>query len=188
MNILDGIILIVLCYSLFSGFRSGVVAQLFSVVGVVLAIWLGSLFGGNVIAMLGWDSSTSKIWGFLITFVLVLIGAAILSRTLRVLVRFVGLGIVDNILGMALSLAKYLIIISILFTSLIGFNNSYKLFSDKDLRSSRLFYPIASLSEYFPVWEWISDAGFDELHDSFKDSISSMGETKKSGKWIEKEL
>ncbi|MFR9651644.1 MAG: CvpA family protein [Rikenellaceae bacterium] len=184
MNIFDGVILLILGFSLYSGFRSGMVLQLLSVVGIVVAIWLASLFGGS----LGIGGSSGEIWGFLIIFFAVAIGATMLSQMIRKVVRFIGLGAVDNILGMVLSSAKYLLVMSVLFSAFIGFNNDYKILSKDNLKSSHLFYPIASLSKYLTFGEWFEQAGLGDLYDGVVDSVNSFSKDQKGKKWDTKEL
>lgn len=184
MNVFDGIILLILGYSLLLGFRSGVIVQLLGVVGILVALWCGSLFGGS----LGIGGESGKIWGFLIVFFAVAIGIALLSRLLRRVVSLVGLGIIDKLLGMTLSVAKYLIVMSILFSAFIGFNNDFKFVSKQSLNSSRLFYPIASIAEHLTFGEWIKQAGLSDVYDDVVDGVNSFADDKKVKKWIEKEL
>lgn len=184
MNIFDGIVLLILGYSLFSGFRSGMVVQLLGVAGIIVAIWTASLFCDS----LGIKGESGKIWGFLILFFAVAIGVALLSRILRKMIHFVGLGIIDNLLGMTLSAAKYLIVMSILFSAFIAFNNDYKLFSKQALNSSHLLYPIASISKYITFGKWIDQAGLSDLYDDMVDGVNSFADGQKGKKWIEKEL
>ncbi len=162
MNIFDGIVIFILGYSIYGGFRSGAVAQLFSFVGLILSVWIGVAFGGEVADLLGIKSS-GAIWGFLILFFVVIISITLLSRMIRNVLNFVGLGGIDKVVGVVLSFLKYVIVLSIIFNAVIEFNRNFNMIEQQQLKSSRLFFPIASVIEFLPVWKWVDNFDVDDV-------------------------
>ncbi len=155
MNILDIIILVVLAYALYSGAREGVILQVCSLLGIVLGLYLGGNYSGAASSLFGITGEYKQLIGYAIVVIASIVAVMIAAYMLRKVLQVAGLGIFDTILGVALSLCKYLLILSILFTVFNGVNGAFKIVSNSDLEKSRLFMPIASLTEWVtPAWDW----------------------------------
>ena len=72
--------------------------------------------------MLHIDARFSVVAGFLITFVATLIVATILAKLLARVLSFIGLGWVNTLLGIALSIVKGLIVLSMLYAAIYSLN------------------------------------------------------------------
>ena len=79
--------------------------------------WLGIRFGTEAGALLHLDEEFAAAGGFLAVFVVVLIAVAIVGRLLRKVFHFAGFGIPDHLLGVAVSAAKTLLILGLLFSA-----------------------------------------------------------------------
>ncbi len=155
MNYIDIIVLITLAFAIFNGWRKGAIVQICSLVGIVIGIWLATMYGAQVGAMLHMGEDYLSIGGFLVVLVGVLIGVAVLSRLIKRLSGVVGLGGLDVILGIALSICKFGLILSVLFSLFDAFNNKTNIVSVEILDDSKLFRPIANISDsIFPALDW----------------------------------
>ena len=111
---LDLIVLLVLILAVVRGLMRGMVDTLFSLVAWVLAFMLGK-WGALIMAPLlpvGIENPAIRYFvGFAVVFLLVLIGVLLLGHALASLVKAVGLGSADKVLGGVLGLAKGLVIL-----------------------------------------------------------------------------
>jgi membrane protein required for colicin V production len=115
MSLLDLIVLLVLVLAVVRGLMRGMIDTLFSLVAWILAFVL-SKWGAVWVAPLlpiGVESTGIRYFaGFAVVFLVVLIGVLLLGHGLATLVRAVGLGSVDKVLGGVLGLAKGLVILT----------------------------------------------------------------------------
>jgi membrane protein required for colicin V production len=109
MSMLDFIVLLVLLLTVVRGLMCGMVNTLFSLAAWVLAFVLGR-WGALIAAPLlpiGVDNPAIRYFAsFAVVFLVVLIGVVLLGHAMASLVRAIGLGGADKVLGGALGLAK----------------------------------------------------------------------------------
>lgn len=114
MSMLDLIVLLVLVLTVVRGLLCGLVSSLFSLAAWILAFVLGK-WGALLVAPLlpiGIENQGIRYFaGFAVIFLVVLIGVLLLGHALASLVRAVGLGGADKVLGGVLGLAKGLVIL-----------------------------------------------------------------------------
>jgi len=114
MNTLDLIVVLVLILTVVRGLMRGMVDTLFSLAAWILAFMLGK-WGALVVAPLlpiGIESPSIRYFaGCSVVFLVVLIGVLLLGHALATLVKAVGLGGADKVLGGVLGLAKGLVIL-----------------------------------------------------------------------------
>ena len=122
MNFFDILTLVALVWAVISGWRSGFVSQLLGLLGIILGIVLSLRYGAAVGAMFHIDARFSVVAGFLITFVATLIVATILAKLLARVLSFIGLGWVNTLLGIVLSIVKGLIVLSMLYAAIYSLN------------------------------------------------------------------
>lgn len=158
MNGIDLVVYLVLALAVWDGWRRGVVMQLCSLAGIVIGIWLAARYGAMVGTWLRLDSSIAAAGGFVVVLLATLIAVALLARALRRLFRFAGLGLPDILLGIVVSVVKYLLILSVLFSALSRLNENDALVSRQTLDASRWFRPVAGLSgRLLPFLDRIGD-------------------------------
>ena len=104
-------------------------------------------FGGTVGDMLGIDAAYSKPVGFVVTFIVTGIAMALVAKLLGGLFSAVGLKGLDTILGVALSVIKYALILSVLFVAFEKFNGEVKLVEPRHYKESKTFKPVSALSD-----------------------------------------
>ena len=146
MNIFDIIAIIILVLAVFAGYRKGFISQLFSFAGVVGGILLAIAFGADVGAFLGLDAAYSSVVGFAITFLATAIAASGVARLLARLFSALGLGSIDTLLGILLSVLKYALVLSVVFVSLERLNKKAGLIDSRHFAASKSFRPISAFS------------------------------------------
>ncbi len=158
MNAVDLIVCLVLVLAVWNGWRQGFIVQICSLAGIVAGIWLAAHFGAEVGRWLGLDAEVAAAGGFVTVLVVVIIVVAVAARLVRRLFHFAGLGILDIILGVAVSVVKYLLILSVLFSAFDRLNVDYSLVKARTIEQSRCYKPILHLSEsLLPFLEWVGD-------------------------------
>lgn len=158
MNIFDLIVYVALAWAIFNGWRRGLLLQVFSLVSIVAALYLGVLYGAEAGVMLGMEGTTAQIGGFIAIFVAALIVIAIAGRLLRGVFKLAGLGVADTLLGIALSVVKVGLVVSVLFSGFEALNRDYKLASKQKVESSRWFKPVAGITDKLtPYFEELKD-------------------------------
>ncbi|MBW8328881.1 MAG: CvpA family protein [Thiobacillus sp.] len=114
MSMLDIIVLLVLVLTVVRGLMRGMIDTLFSLAAWMLAFVSGK-WGALLVAPLlpiGIENPAIRYFsGFAVIFLVVLIGVLLLGHALATLVKAVGLGSADTMLGGVLGLAKGLVIL-----------------------------------------------------------------------------
>jgi len=114
MSLLDLIVLLVLILTLVRGLMRGMIDTLFSLIAWMLAFVAGK-WGALMVAPLlpvGIETPAIRYFaGFAVVFLVVLIGVLLVGHALASLVKAVGLGSADKMLGGVLGLAKGLVIL-----------------------------------------------------------------------------
>lgn len=122
MSVLDIIVVLVLVLTVVRGLMTGLVNTLFSLAAWILAFLLGK-WGASIVEPLlpaGLDNPAIRYFaGFALVFLVVLIAVLLLGHALTSLVKAVGLGSTDKVLGGAMGLVKGLVILTG-FTLLAG--------------------------------------------------------------------
>ena len=149
MNTLDLIVCLVLALAVWNGWRQGFVVQICSLAGIVAGIWIAARFGAQVGGWLRLDDEVAAAGGFVV---------AIAGRVVRKVFHFAGLGVADTLLGIAVSVLKYLLVLSVLFSAFDALNEDYCLVGPRTIERSKSYKPVRWLSEsIFPFLEWVGE-------------------------------
>ena len=156
MNTLDLIVCLVLALAVWNGWRQGFVVQICSLAGIVAGIWIAARFGAQVGGWLRLDDEVAAAGGFVTALVVVILVVAIAGRLVRKLFHFAGFGIADTLLGIAVSVLKYLLVLSVLFSAFDDLNEDYTLAGPETIEKSKSYKPVMHLSKaVFPFLEWV---------------------------------
>lgn len=139
MNLIDALVLIPLAWYTYKGFQNGLVKEVLSIVGIILAVFFTFEYMDKISVLIKpfFETDASYIpflSGFILfagTLLLVNIAAFIIKKTLEVAM----LGIPNRIFGGVFGLLKSSIVISALFLLLAGFD-----LPSKESRDSSLTY------------------------------------------------
>lgn len=158
MNSVDLVVYLVLVLAVFEGWRRGVVLQICSLAGLFAGIWLAARYGCMIGLWLRMDDTVAAAGGFAVVLIATLLAVAVAGRLLRKFFRFVGFGIPDIVLGIVVSVLKYLLLLSVLFAALGNLNEDYRLVSREIIEGSRWYGPVREVSDHiFPFFDWMGN-------------------------------
>lgn len=158
MNWIDLIVALVLLLAVWNGWRQGFIVQVCSLAGIVAAIWLAAHYGAMVGGWLNLDPEIAAPGGFVAVLVVVVIAVAILARAVRKLFHFAGFGVFDHLLGVGVSVLKYLLLLGVLFTAFDRLNEDYTLVGPQTIDTSIAYRPVMRISGLvYPLLEWVGD-------------------------------
>jgi membrane protein required for colicin V production len=124
---------------------------------VLLGVWLGFKFGDRLGVWLGVE--IGEIASFVIIFIGAVLLAALAGRISAAILRATGLGILNRLGGMALSLVEYVLICSLLLGLFQRVNNATGWVEPKVVEESVLVEPVMKVSEFvFPYLVELKDA------------------------------
>lgn len=102
MAVLDTVLLAALLFSMLVGAWRGLVYELLSLVGWIVAFWVARWQAGAVAAWLPlqeWEPALRYALGFVLVFILALFAWGLVSALARKMIEWVGLRPVDRVLG-----------------------------------------------------------------------------------------
>lgn len=158
MNVFDIIVYISLAWAVFNGWRRGFLLQMLSLFAVVASMYFAVQYGPELENILGIDVGVSGVVGFIVIFLAALLLISVGAYLLRAVFRFAGLGVVDILLGVAFSLVKVMLIVSVLFSWFASVNKNYEWASKQKVEQSRWFAPVKGITDKLtPYFEDIAD-------------------------------
>lgn len=158
MNTIDLIVYVVALLAVWNGWRQGVVVQLFSLAGIVAGIYLASRYGTAAGELLRLDPEIAAPAGFVVVLLVTVLLVAIAARLVRKLCHFAGFGVADIVLGVVVSLLKYALVLSVLFSAFDTLNADYTLIKPETVERSKLYKPVMRFSGLlFPFLEWVEE-------------------------------
>ena len=163
MNFFDILTLVALVWAIISGWRSGLISQLLSLVGIVFGVVLSIRYGAAVGQMFHIDDRFSVVAGFLITLVATLIVTTILAKLIARVLSFIGLNWVNTLLGIAFSIVKGLLVLSLIYASIFALNTNLQLVEPTYFESSISFDVVRKCAEpLFNYWEAAKEAAISQ--------------------------
>ena len=158
MNVFDIIVYLALAWALFNGWRRGFLLQMLSLVAVVAALYFAAQNGNELERLAGIEVGMPGLAGFIVIFVGALLLISIAAYLLRAVFSFAGLGMADTLLGMLFSVAKVMLIVSVLFSWFASVNKSYDWVSKSTIEQSRWFEPVKGITvKLTPYFEDLAD-------------------------------
>lgn len=158
VNTIDLIVCLVLALAVWNGWRKGFIVQAGSLVALVVGLWLAVRFGKPVGEWLHFDPLVRSAGGFIVLLLGCILLVAIVGRMLKRLSRFVGFGWLDTLLGVGLSILKYMLVVSVLFAAFEKLNVDYWLVDSRTIETSRSYRPVLRLSGLiFPYAERLGE-------------------------------
>ena len=158
MGIFDILVLIVALIALVNGWRKGLIIQGCSIAAIVGGVWLAASLGTDVGTFLGVEPRYAKAAGFLVIFFIALLVLAVVSRLVKKLFSFVGLGVVDSILGALLSVAKMALVMGFICSAFNSLNSGLGIVDESKLDKTIFFRPLCRTTEIFDLFD-IKEAG-----------------------------
>lgn len=150
-------------YGFAKGIWKGLVSELAGVVSLLLGIFIAIKFSGFVARFFSGNINEypkhAAVVAFIITFVAVVVGVALLSKIVTKLADFSGLGIANRLLGGIFGCIKMILILSVVLHFFLKINTNHLFAEQKTLDNSLFFNPIMKVSDLiFPTLEeWFSE-------------------------------
>lgn len=150
MNILDFIILLCFIPAVINGLRKGFIAQVVSIISIVLGAWLSYRFSTALSAWIGnWIEGSEQILriiAFIIIFIVVVFALYILARALEASIKIIMLGWLNKLLGLIFSLVKCMLVIGLLIMAFDAINSRMELVPQSYLSESLLYGPARQMA------------------------------------------
>ena len=147
LNSLDILLLVPLAWAVFKGFRNGLIKEVFSLLALILGIFITYKFSYFVEEKLDGMFAAHYI-AFVITFFGVLIGVHFVGVLVDKVIKLVVPNFLDRLFGICFGIAKWLFICSILLIMLKTIDTKQKILTPK-LTENSLFYPYVEKSTHF---------------------------------------
>ena len=162
---LDIFILIVLVWSLYSGWRAGLVREISSTVGYLVGLLIAatcySSFGQYLAVSGSEPNIITSLIAFALLWILVPIALGLVANMLTRTLRGLHLGWLNSLLGAAVSLLKF----SILLSCLLSAMSALGILNEQRTASSQLYAPFKSILSKSPAGAK-SDAADQERSDT----------------------
>jgi membrane protein required for colicin V production len=157
MNWLDIIIFCILGLLVINGIRKGFILSLATLIALILGIWAAIRFSGCMSSFLIRTFHPTGTWltilSYSLTFLLVVIGVIIIAKLLEKVVKTVGLGLANRLIGGLFGLLKGILGVSFILFLLVIFDPKENLVSKKTMETS-FCYPY--LAKVFPLYKTLS--------------------------------
>ena len=151
MNTVDIILLLAFVPALVSGISKGFIYQVFSLVGMVLSVWMAFKFTNTVGSFIGPFLDVNKIVLRAISFSVILVAVTVLvgllGRMAGKLVKVVMLGWLDKLLGVVFAVLKAALVLGVVILLFDAINDKLSLVSNEVLSESVLYAPVHDLAQ-----------------------------------------
>lgn len=153
MNYLDIVIFCILVLLLINGIRKGFILSLFTLIALILGVWAALHFSGFMSSFLIKIFHPTGNWlvilSYFLTFLLVVIGVIIIGKLLEKVVKTVGLGLANRVIGGLFGLLKGILGVSVLLFFLVHFDPKEKLINHKTKETSYCYPYIEKVFPYY---------------------------------------
>ena len=150
MNFIDILIIIPVGYAAYKGFKHGFIIELFTLLALLVGIYVGIHFSDFVAVWMkntfSWDSPYLPVVAFTITFLGV--GAMIYfgGKVVEKMVKVVNLTPVNKVFGIIFATLKMLYIVSVVLVLIESYDEKGDFFPQKTKDQSRLYQPVRDVS------------------------------------------
>ena len=158
MNYIDIIIVLILAWTIFRGFKNGLFIEVASVAALIFGIWGAIRFSGytqvRLVEFFDMQTEYLGLIAFAITFIGIVVLIHFLANALDKILKAVALGFVVRILGMVFAALKTVLIMSIILVILNTIDQKIKFLPAEKIAESRLYRPVADFAPMlFPIIE-----------------------------------
>ena len=160
MNWIDIIIVVALAWAVWNGWQRGMTLQICTLAGIIAGVWVAARYGFQLGQALQVPFEFASATGFAILFLGVIIIVALISRGLRRIFNFAGLGSLDIALGVLFSCIKMLIILGGALWAFDLLNgDAHRIVPAETLEGSKLYRPILGIADrIMPMLNGVTDS------------------------------
>lgn len=165
---LDLFILVIIGWSLYNGWRAGLVREILSTAGILVGLFGASMaytaFGETLAVATGSQvNMVTNIIAFFLLWIIIPLALGFAATLLTKVLRKLQLGTINAAAGAGLSLIKYVILLSCLLTAM----HSLGILNEERVEKSVLYRPVSG------VLSWAVDAVFNNAKDAHKMSTGN---------------
>jgi len=150
VNIIDIILGVILLWSLYNGFKKGIVSQAGALLGLLLGVWGAIKFSGFtkelLIRKFEITSQYTSLMAFALTFIAIVIGVNLLAKVLSKTLEALALGGFDKILGAVFGLLKTAFVLSVVLFILNSVDTRFKFLPKQEVQESKLYTPVSAIA------------------------------------------
>lgn len=151
-----------LIFAAWEGWRQGLVRQVLGLAALVLGIFLAWKFGNGLGTVFGLKGTTATVTGFILILIAVILLTGLLGWITRGLFRLVGLGVFDNIFGVALSGLKMLLVVGIILMLTEYLDTDNKIITREIKKTSPMYRAATAVTGFvFPYVDMIAGKVWD---------------------------
>ncbi len=172
---IDIVLLVIIVWFAFKGFRNGIIIELTTLIALVFAIW-GAFkyenFTSNLLQeYLHLEGTFLPFISFAVTFLLILIAVNIIGRFITKLLNIAQLGLLNRMLGLVFAVVKVGILLALLVNGVDRVNSSQNFINEQTINQSHLYQP---LNEFAKKIYKFSDKHYDEVKDKIDDKLNEI--------------
>ncbi len=150
MSTIDSIILIVLLWGAWQGFRQGVFIALGSLVALFVGIWGAIHFSDFTAKFLAENfnlhSEYNSLIAFAVTFIMLVIGVNILAFLIDKFFETLGVSLLVKVFGIVVGVFKWLFVTSVILSIINVWNVNYGIISRESIENSKLYNPVSRVA------------------------------------------
>ena len=150
METIDIIIAVLLAIGFISGLKDGLVKQAAGLIGLVAGLLLSKKLYLSVAAeltpLLGMSERTTQIVAFVLILIIVPLLCSLVAWLISKLLKGVGLGWINRLLGGAAGIVEYALFAGLIITAIESFDFRGHLLSSEKKEASVLYYPIYNVT------------------------------------------
>ncbi len=163
MNIIDIIILLCFIPAIINGLRKGLIAQVVSIISIILGVWMSFKFSSVVSGWIaGWFGGVSaevlNITAFVVILIAVIFGLFALGKIVEASIKIIMLGWLNRLMGLVFSILKCFLIVGLVIIMFSSINESLNLVSEKALSDSALYPPFKEIA--YKIFPYLKDLLF----------------------------
>ncbi|PVX52520.1 membrane protein required for colicin V production [Balneicella halophila] len=175
---IDIVLLIIILWFAYKGFRNGFIVELTTFAALILAIWGAlkyRLFTTEFLHdKLGMQGDYLPFLSFVITFLVILVAVSIIGKVITQALHIAQLGILNRLLGLIFGLLKIGIILSLVVNGLDRVNKDKQIVKQKTINDSYLYYPLNGFAGV--IYEF-ADEHFDEVKETIDKTLEDIDST-----------
>lgn len=176
MNAIDIVIIIPMLWGAYKGFTKGLIVEVASIASLLLGIYGAIHFSGFMAKILadkfGMTSQYTPLIAFAIVFLGIVLVVFLIAKLINKLTEKIALGTVNKILGAVFGIAKFTLIMSIVFIIFNKADEKASLISKETKDKSLLYNPMMQLSmKIFPALESFRPGQMEEIEKQVKEKV-----------------
>ncbi len=184
MNYFDIIIIIILVWAFYSGFKKGIIYMVMSLIAIIAGLYASIHFSDLTLDHLGqWldkDPDQLLILAYILTFIIVFGLLYITGKILDKFLDILALGFFNKLAGGIVSVGIKLIVLSLLVWIFDQGNKIYPIIPENNLNNSRFYQPLKNLSPVILINLDKLKATARNAQENFKFKPSASDKTKDS--------